>query len=163
MQKDISIIKGIHPGIVLERELSIRNLSKRSFALSIGEYPQTISAITKGKRDMNAPLSLKIENVLNIEEGYFMILQVYYNIRKLKQQSQVDNHPDLSLIRSSLFWDTDIHKIQWELQRKSVIKRVFERGNEQEKSEIKRFYGLQIVEDVLRQLAGEKGEYTTHH
>src|SRR5690606_40826514 len=47
----------------------------------------------------------------------------------------------LSIIRKSLFWDTGINKINWEKQYKAVIQRVFEGGNEIEKSEIKRFYG----------------------
>lgn len=61
MFNKISIIKGIHPGVILEWELHKRNIPKRKFALSINEYPQTINAITKGKRNMNVPLSLKIE------------------------------------------------------------------------------------------------------
>jgi len=50
--------------------------------------------------------------------------------------------PDLSLLRPVLFWDTKMGKIDWHKQRKAVIKRVFERGNEIEKNEIIRFYGL---------------------
>lgn len=157
MLKNISIIKGIHPGIVLERELRQRNLSKRSFALSINEHPQTINAITKGKRNMNVLLSLKIEKALGIEEvGYFMFLQVYYEIKNIKEGHQNKSHPNLSLIRPSLFWDTDINKINWEINKKSVIKRAFERGNEEEKSEIQRFYGDQTVKNILKELESYK-------
>ena len=46
----------------------------------------------------------------------------------------------------------DLYKIDWERQYKSVIKRVFERGNEEEKKEIFRFYGKQKVEDLLQAL-----------
>lgn len=53
--------KGIHPGFILERELKVRHLHKGPFAISLQEYPQTISAITKGKRKMNTSLALKIE------------------------------------------------------------------------------------------------------
>ncbi len=148
MNKDIQIIKGIHPGIVLERELKKRKLAKGRFALSISEYPQTIGAITKGKRDMNTSLSIKVEQALGIDEGYFMILQVYHDIKKAKQQQQTNNQPNLSLIRPALFWDTSITKIDWEKQKRSVIKRVFERGNEQEKEEIIRFYGKQTIEEI---------------
>ncbi len=150
MNKNISILKGIHPGIVLDRELKKRNLAKGRFALTIGEYPQTISSITKGKRDMNTSLSLKIEHALEMDEGYFMILQVYYDIKKSKQQQQVNYHPDFSLFRPALFWDTDINKIAWEKQKKPVIIRVFERGNDQEKAEIIRFYGKKTVDEILK-------------
>jgi hypothetical protein len=39
-----------------------------------------------------------------------------------------------------LFWDTDITKIDWQKQSAAVILRIFERGNDIEKEEIKRFY-----------------------
>lgn len=57
--------------------------------------------------------------------------------------------PNLALIRKALFWDIDINKIDWNKQYKAVIQRVFERGNAEEKLEIKRFYGDDVVEKVL--------------
>lgn len=57
--------------------------------------------------------------------------------------------PNLALIRKALFWDTDINKIDWNKQYKAVIQRVFERRNAEEKLEIKRFYGDDVVEKVL--------------
>lgn len=132
---------GIHPGIVLERELKKRAIPKSPFAISLGEYPQTLVAVTKGKRRMNPSLSLKIEKALKMEEGFLLVLQAYHDIKIEKQKSQ-HQKPDLSLFREALFWDTDINKINWIQQKEAVIKRVFERGNEQEKKEIKRFYGL---------------------
>ena len=149
MINNIEILKGVHPGVVLERELQKRNLSKGRFALTINEYPQTIGAITKGKRDMNTPLSLKIEEALGMDEGYLMTLQLYYDIKKIKQQTAGNNHPDLSLIRPAIFWDTSIDKIDWSKQKKAVIKRVFERGNKQEKEEIIRFYGKEVVDETI--------------
>ena len=153
MQKEIAILKGVHPGAILERELKKRSLSKGRFALTINEYPQTIGAITKGKRDMNTPLSLKIEEALGMDEGYLMTLQVYYDIQKIKRQTGQNNHPDLSLIRRAIFWDTDIDKIDWAKQKKAVINRVFERGSEQEKAEIIRFYGKEIIDDIISKSA----------
>jgi plasmid maintenance system antidote protein VapI len=152
MKTILDTIKGIHPGYVLERELEKRHLRKRQFALSLGEFPQTLTAITKGKRRMNTPLALKIEKLLAIEEGYFMVLQVYYDIEqeKKKENKQLNiQKPNLSLLRKVLFWDTDIKKIDWQKQKKAVIKRIFERGNEEEKKEISRFYGCDTVNAIL--------------
>jgi len=148
MQNNITILKGIHPGIILERELKKRKLSKRKFALSIGEFPQTIGAIIKGKRDMNLQLSLKLEKALSLEEGFLMTLQVYFSIKKLKDD-QSNIHPNITLFRKALFWDTEIQKINWVQQKKAIIKRIFERGNEQEKSELKRFYGEQTIREIM--------------
>jgi addiction module HigA family antidote len=149
MVNEISILKGLHPGVVLERELQKRKLSKGRFAISIDEYPQTLSAILKGKRSMNTSLALKIEEALNKEEGYFMTLQVFYDIKELKSKSKKAQSPNLSILRKVLFWDTDINKIDWERQKKAVIERVLERGTEEEQNEIIRHYGMDVVNDVI--------------
>jgi plasmid maintenance system antidote protein VapI len=137
----ISIIKGIHPGITLDRKLKERRLRKRPFALSIDEHPQTLSAITKGKRRINTSLALKIEHALGLEEGYFLTLKVFYDIKEEKRKQEQHSHPNLSLIRAVIFWDTNIKTIEWQTQKRAVIERILERGNDQEKEEIKRFYG----------------------
>ena len=49
IDSNIAIIKGIHPGFILERELKERKLPKRRFAISINEYPQLLGDITKVK------------------------------------------------------------------------------------------------------------------
>lgn len=148
MKSELQLLKGIHPGFVLERELEKRHLRKGAFALSLQEYPQTLTAITKGKRGMNTTLSLKIENALGLEEGYFMILQVFHDIvqEKRKQRSTMA----LPKLRSVLFWDTRMSAIDWEKQKKAVIKRVFERGNDMEKKEIIRYYGAKTVDAILK-------------
>ena len=140
----LDTIKGIHPSFVLERELKKRMLGKGQFAISLGEFPQTLTAITKGKRRMNIPLAMKIENSLSLEEGFLMTLQLYYDIEQQKKKLNRDaaQKPDLSKIRKVLFWDTDITKIDWQKQKKAVLQRIFERGNESEMEEINRFYGI---------------------
>lgn len=141
--------KGIHPGIILERELKKRALQQRSFALSIEEHPQTLNAITKANRKLNTALALKIEEKLGLEEGTLALLQTYFDIAEEKRKSH--HSPNLSLLRKSLFWDTDMASIDWKKQFKAVIQRIFERGNEEEKKEIERFYGSQKVATCLRQ------------
>lgn len=151
MNSNINIIKGIHPGLVLERELKNRKLPKGTLAHSINEFPQTITAITKGKRRMNPALSLKIEHALNLEEGYFMVLQAYCDIAQAKKKLFENYHPDLTKLRSVIFWDTDIKLIDWEKNKLAVIYRVFERGNDQEIQEIIRFYGKETVLMLLEE------------
>ncbi len=151
MDTSISLIKGIHPGIILERELRKRNLGKGQFALKINEFPQSITSITKGKRRMNTALSLKIERELNIEEGYFAILQTYFDIEQQKKKNSINYHPDLTLIRPVVFWDTNMNTIDWEKHKQSVINRIFEKGNDQEINEIIRFYGKDTVRELLNQ------------
>jgi addiction module HigA family antidote len=145
----IAILKGIHPGIILERELKQRNLSKGRFAMSINEYPQTLGAITNGKRDMNTSLALRIEDALGIEEGFLMTLQVFYDIKEEKRKQHQTKRPDISKLRPILFWDTQIEKIDWIQQKAAIIKRIFSRGNEEEQAEIRRFYGTDTINEVL--------------
>ncbi|KAA2245743.1 plasmid maintenance system antidote protein [Chitinophaga agrisoli] len=147
---DIAILKGIHPGFVLERELKKRNLAKGPFALSLQEFPQTLGAITNGKRKMNTALALKIERALGIEEGFFMILQVYYDIQEEKRKQETKAIPDLTKLRPGLFWDTKIETLDWQRYKEAVIKRIFERGDDVEKAEITRFYGKNIIDQVLK-------------
>ncbi|RKD16234.1 plasmid maintenance system antidote protein [Pelobium manganitolerans] len=149
MQISIDKYKGIHPGVILERELKKRKLKKAPFAISLKEYPQTLNEITKGRRGITPALSLKIDKALELEEGTMLVLQAYYEIEKEKSKLENEAGPDLSLLRSALFWDTDIEKINWNRQSKAVIKRVFERGNEGEKKEMIRFYGAQKVTEAI--------------
>ncbi|WP_372473864.1 hypothetical protein AB4865_00935 [Capnocytophaga sp. ARDL2] len=49
-----------------------------------------------------------------------------------------------------MFWDTDISQIDSELNKRAVLQRIFERGNEQEIEEIIAFYGLDQVKVVFQ-------------
>lgn len=150
IDKNITILKGLHPGFILERELQKRGLSKRSFALSIDEYPQLLGDITKGKRKINPSLSVRIGRALGLDESFFSILQTYHDIRMEKKKQAILIHPDLSKFRSVIFWDTDIKTIDWEKNKANVIRRVVERGNKDEIEEILRFYGKKDVAPILR-------------
>ena len=106
MNATIEILKGLHPGLFLQRELNKRKLRSGHFAESIGEHPQTLSAIIRGRRSMNIPLSLRIERALGLEEGFLMTLQVHYDISEEKRRLSTNDRPDCSKFRSTLFWDT---------------------------------------------------------
>lgn len=148
MDKEYEKYKGIHPGIVLDRELKKRSIKQRPFALSLEEHLQTFNAITKGKRGISTALALKIEKKLGLEEGTLVLLQAYYDIQKIKEK-EIQNTPDLDILSKALFWDTDIQKINWEKQYMAIIQRVFERGTEEEKAEIIHFYGVEKIEKAL--------------
>ncbi|MCD6010169.1 MAG: helix-turn-helix protein [Flavipsychrobacter sp.] len=98
---------------------------------------------------MNTALAIRIENELGIEEGFFMTLQVFFDIKKEKAKQSKNYHPELSSFRPALFWDTRIENIDWHQHKRSVIKRVFERGNYTEKKEVLNFYGHDTVKEIL--------------
>lgn len=158
MKFQLEKYKGIHPGIVLDRLLTKKSILQRPFAISIGEHPQTLNAITKGKRKLNTPLALKIEAELELDEGCLSLLQTYYDIaveKKKKLQT-----PNLSVFRKSVFWDTEIVQIDWQKQYKAIIQRINERGNEAEKKELERFYGASKVKSIIEKT--KRNAYTVY-
>ena len=150
MKSRLEILKGIHPGILIEKDLKKKKLPSGRFAIAINEFPQTLSAIINGRRSMNLPLSLKIEKELGYDEGFLMTLQLYHDIKILKQKDSAKHKPDLSKFRKVIFWDTDMQQIDWIKNKRAVIERVFERGNEMEQKEIIRFYGQEEVDYYLK-------------
>jgi len=155
MLPEINDIKGVHPGVILEREFRKRGIGKSVFAREIGVYPGIITDITKQRRGMNAGLAIRIEQALGAEEGYFLILQAYYNIaREKKKTIREKPMPNLSLIRKALFWDVNFDNIDFRTRKRYVIERVFERGNNEEINEMIRFYGkkecIRIIESAKR-------------
>lgn len=145
MDRRIEILKGVHPGQFLRRELGNRKIKSGSFAESIGEHPQTLSAIICGRRSMNTPLSLRIERALGLDEGFLMTLQVFYDIAEVNRRDSESRRPDLTKFRKVLFWDVSIDSIDFVANRRYVINRVFERGTSEEICETLRFYGRDVI------------------
>lgn len=79
-----------------------------------------------------------------------MILQAYYDIKKIKEK-EIKSTPDLNVLSKALFWHNNIQHIDRERQYRAVIQRVFERGNENDKNEITRFYGAEKVSQALKE------------
>lgn len=153
MLPELSKIKGIHPGAILSREIKLRGLKKYELAIAVGEHPQTISSILSEKRGINPKLSIRLGQILGIDEDYFMILQASYEVKKLAKHDK-NVTPELNKIRKILFWDTDFNKIDWVRNQSAIIKRIFERGNEMEIKEIISFYGEEAIRIELMKLKG---------
>lgn len=146
MRTNIDILKGIHPGKIIGRELRKRNTSQRSFAASIGEHSQALNAVITGHRHLTTELAVKLEQAFGYEEGFLLALQAYYDVVEYKRKlatGSVTGTPD---IRKSLFWDTDFDKLDWGRYKTAAIQRVLERGDEREKREIARFYDIPFAE-----------------
>ncbi len=143
-------IKGIHPGELLRWELSKRNLKSSQLADTIGEHKQTISAILNKRRDMNPKLSIKLSKEFKTDKDYFMLLQASYDVKKAA--SEIRLTPNTDNLRKVIFWDTDFDKIDWEKNKKAVIKRVLERGNKKEINEIISFYGRKTISKEIKSI-----------
>ncbi|WP_462281518.1 HigA family addiction module antitoxin [Salinivirga cyanobacteriivorans] len=143
-------IKGIHPGTLLKRELDNRNLKSSELANNIGEHKQTISAILNKRRAINPNLSIKLSKVFKTEKDYFMLLQASYDVKIA--ESEIKETPNINNIRRALFWDTDFNKIDWNKNKKAIIKRILERGNKTEINEIISFYGKKTISKEIKSI-----------
>jgi addiction module HigA family antidote len=153
MLPNIQKIKGIHPGVILKREIKLRRIKGKEFAKNSSIFPQTLSAILNERRDINPSLSIKLGKNLGVEEDYFMILQAMYDVKKAQEKTLKDeNSFDFSTIRKVVFWDTDMSKIDWQKNKKAVVKRIFERGNDEEINSIVNFYGRKNIVLLLKDI-----------
>ena len=143
MRYRIENIKGMHPGALIKHELNKKKISQRKFAASIDEHWQILNAIINEKRGISLTTALKVEKEFGYQEGFLMILQVYYDIAKQKKELR-NSIKGVPAIRHILFWDTDFDSIDWAASKESIISRVVERGTEDEIEEIARFYGVPL-------------------
>ena len=151
MLLELDKIKGIHPGLILKRELNLRGIRSSELADSINIHKQTISAILNQRRGINPDISIKLSQQFNIDEDYFMLLQASYDVKKASN-AKSKTHPNISNFRKVIFWDTDIDKIDWDKNKRSVIKRVLERGNKKEIDEIISFYGKEVIFNEIKKI-----------
>lgn len=138
------MVKGIHPGAILKRELEKIGMPSIKLAEHIKEHKQTISAILNGRRGITPLLSIKLSREFNVEPDYFMLLQASYEVEEAAAKVMVPG-PDPSLFRKVLFWDTDISRLNWQKSKRAIIQRILERGNEQEIKGMIDFYGIDTV------------------
>ncbi|MAY84485.1 MAG: addiction module antidote protein, HigA family [Flavobacteriales bacterium] len=147
----INKVKGVHPGSLLKRELKKRGIRSSELAAAIDEHKQTISAILNERRGINPKLSIKLGEEFNVAEDYFMILQSAYDV-KMEYELIEKPKPNIENFRRALFWDTDLNKIDWDRNSKAVIKRVMERGNENEINEIISYYGKKRLQRAVKSI-----------
>lgn len=76
----------LHPGEVLRDELEARNIAQNQFAETVSMRPPHLNELIKGKRNISALLAIRIEKVLGISAGFWMRLQVEYDLRIARQQ-----------------------------------------------------------------------------
>lgn len=137
---NIEALKGIKPGKIISYELQKRHISQREFSKTHKIHFQTLNAIINGKRRLSIDLALKIERGLNFPEASLLILQTYSQIKDYYSKTKESYGHKIPNVRKILFWDTDFMNIDWYRQKEFVIRRIMQRGNDEEKKEIENFY-----------------------
>lgn len=142
MIQNINILKGVHPGLLIKRELTSRNISQRSLAKNTQIPYQTINAIICGRRNLTTQQSIAIEKFFSLDDGFLAIIQTLYDREQYIIHQQSRKHQTPPNVRKILFWDTEWDKINWSKHKDAVIYRVLNRGNNDEITEIKRYYNI---------------------
>ena len=57
-----------------------------------------------------------------------------------------------SNISSSLFWDIDISKLDWNRHKQLIVERVIQRGSLNAIKEVTDHYGIQELKSIIRQI-----------
>ena len=144
MIHQLEILKGTHPGRIIEYDLKKNGMSQSELAAKAGVSKQRINAIISGRGDLSTELSLKIEEALRYDEGFLMQLQTFFDIDAIKREWSRRKYPNAPRIRRSLFWDYDFDNIDWDRYKKAVIHRILERGSETDWQEIADFYHIPV-------------------
>lgn len=76
----------LHPGKVLGEELEAREILQKDFAKKIGLQPPHLSDLIRGKRNVTARLALKLEKELGIDAGFWLRLQMAYDLFMAKKE-----------------------------------------------------------------------------
>ena len=77
----------IHPGeILLEEFLNPMKISQYRLAKDISVPPRRINEIVHGKRRVSADTALRLERYFGLSEGFWLRLQVHYDIEVEKDR-----------------------------------------------------------------------------
>lgn len=150
MLPPINKIKGIHPGSVLRKELELKGISATELASATDEHKQTISAIMNKKRAVTPKLSIKLGQFFDTDTAYFSVVQAYFDVEqsiRTDGQSLTSSPPSF---RKVLFWDTNYDRLDWNRNKRPIIRRIMERGDEWDIIRLVNYYGKQTVEEALR-------------
>jgi addiction module HigA family antidote len=80
-------LKNIHPGeILLEEFLIPMGISQNALARAIGVPPRRINEIVLGKRGITADTALRLSRAFGTSEGFWMGLQVDYDLEETRKQ-----------------------------------------------------------------------------
>ena len=84
--REIHIDTLLHPGDLIKKELAARGLKKSFFAEKLGMHASQLSDLLSRKRHVNAPLALKLEELLDIDAAFWMRVQSAYDLESARDE-----------------------------------------------------------------------------
>lgn len=76
--KEVYGYEPTHPGEILADEIEAMDITQKEFANQLGMQPSHLSELLHGKRNITAPLAIKLEDHLGISAGFWMRAQGEY-------------------------------------------------------------------------------------
>lgn len=67
-----------HPGEFLADEIEAMRITQKEFAAQLNMKPSHLNELLRGKRNITAPIALKLEDVLGISASFWMRAQGEY-------------------------------------------------------------------------------------
>jgi len=145
MLPEIHKIKGTPPAVIIFYELKKTNCSLEQFMKETG------IVVSEGMFDEITPeLSAILGDRFGVDATYF--LEVQEKFKKAQKENKEAQAANIPKINRFIFWDTDFDKLDWKRYKKSIIKRIFERGFQDDKKAIISYYGKSVVVETLKEL-----------
>ena len=107
-----------------------------------------MNAILSGARHLTISQSLKMDSELGFPEGFFAIIQTYYQIALAKKGKA--EYKTAPTIRKSVFWDIDPDKLDWNTNKEFIVSRVNQRGSKEEIEKVNEYYSTDLDIDGIR-------------
>ena len=137
-------MKSVPAGAILNSIILQQRQSKASVARQASILPQRMNDLLSGSRRFTIELSVRLEKALGIEDyGFFYLHQAEHDIYLSKLTAERQDHPDLTKLTKTTFWDVNLHEINWHEGQRWAIRRVLEYGEPGELRELCRFYGYE--------------------
>lgn len=89
MTYSFEIIKGIHVGLIIERELKKQGLMLEQFSISIGVDVAVIADTINGNTDIDFALASIIEKTLKMDDGFLLNSSPFTILNKRKKNRQI--------------------------------------------------------------------------
>ena len=78
----------LHPGEIIDMELTTRGIKKNFFAAQLAIKPPHLSDLIHEKRHVSATMALKLEALLGINAEYWLRVQSAYDLAKARESMQ---------------------------------------------------------------------------
>ena len=87
-------LPNIHPGeILMEDFIEVLGLTKNAVAIAIGVPASRIGEIVRGSRSITADTDLRLSRFLGTSEGYWLALQVAYDLEEARREGHYEGIP----------------------------------------------------------------------